>query len=343
MKAAILIAYGDVDRLEISEEPEPPVGPNDVKVKMAGASINPVDWKLRSGALEALMPLTFPAVLGRDASGEVVELGSAVARFRLGDRVMGLVEGAYAETVVAPASAWVEVPPTMDLADAGALPLVLLTGAQLIEDAILLRKGNVVLITGAVGSVGRVAVFVAKSIGAQVYAGVRDEQRALAEELGADFVVALDRDDEIATLPPLDAIADTIGGPTLAKLFGKVKPGGTIGTVLGDPEGAREQCLTVRALTTRPDPARLGALAQAVLDGRLTVPIVKRLPLAEVRAAQSFAQHHARGKVLLTGDVHRQPIAPLARELGHLGYPDPETTETGRDASSRRLPLTWFV
>jgi len=307
MKAITIDAYGDVEMLALKDCPDPKAGPNEIKVRMAGASINPVDWKLRSGVLSAVMPLAFPAILGRDASGEVVEVGPGVKRFKIGDRVMGLVNGAYAEFVVAPTEAWAAVPAKMDLADAAALPLALLTGAQLIEDAVKPRAGDLVLVTGAVGSVGRVAVFVAKALGAQVWAGVRSSQRAEAMKLGADGVVALDSDAEIARLPLLDAVADTVGGTTLAKLFGRLKPRATIGSVVGEPAGAKERGLVVRGAMTHPDPERLGALGQAVADGKLVIPIVNRFPLAQAREAQALAERHAGGKVILTG-------SPRARE-----------------------------
>jgi NADPH:quinone reductase-like Zn-dependent oxidoreductase len=315
MKAVTLSAYGSTDKLELSDVPEPKVGPNDVKVRMAGASINPIDWKLRSGAMQAMMPLVFPAVLGRDVSGEVVAIGSAVSHLKVGARVMGLVTDAYAELVVAPAEAWTEVPATMDLVDAAALPLVLLTGAQLIEEAVRVRKGDVILVTGAVGSVGRAAVFVAKAAGAQVWAGVRASQKAEAISLGAHGVIALDRDDDLAKIPLLDAIADTIGGPTLSKLFVRMKPGGTIGTVVGDPAGAKELGLVVRGAMTHPDAPRLGALAMAVAAGELVIPISKRFPLAEARKAQDLAEDHAGGKVILTG-----PVVARAAVRGATGH-----------------------
>jgi NADPH:quinone reductase-like Zn-dependent oxidoreductase len=237
MKAIVLTGYGDVNKLEFREVPDPKVGPNEIKVRMVGASINPVDYKLRTGALHGMMPLTFPAILGKDASGEVVEVGAGVTRFNIGAHVMGLVSGAYAEFVVAPTEAWTEVPPRMDMVDAAALPLVLLTGAQLIEDGVRPRKGDVVLVTGAVGSVGRVAVFVALAAGAEVWAGVRGEQKAEASKLGVHGIIALDAESEIAWLPLLDGIADTVGGPMLAKLFNRMKPGGTIASVVGEPAG----------------------------------------------------------------------------------------------------------
>ncbi len=217
MKAVVLTGYGDIDKLEVRELPEPKVAPGELKVRMVGAGVNPVDWKMRSGALQAMMPLALPAVLGRDVSGEVVEVGWGVTHFSVGSRVMGLVMGAYAEFVVAPSDAWADVPAKMDLADAAALPLVLLTGAQLVEESIRPREGDQILVTGALGSVGRVAVFAAKARGAIVWAGVHGAQRAEASELGAHGVVALDDDADLATLPPLDSIADTLGGAEVGR------------------------------------------------------------------------------------------------------------------------------
>jgi NADPH:quinone reductase-like Zn-dependent oxidoreductase len=301
MKAVVLTAYGDVDKLEIRDLPDPRVGPNEIKVRMAGASINPVDWKQRSGALKAFMPLDLPAILGRDASGEVVEVGPGVTAFKVGARVMGRVSAGYAELVVAPTDAWAEVPAKMDLADAGALPLVLLTGAQVVEEALNPRKGDLVLVTGAMGSVGRVAVFAAKARGAKVYAGVRSGQKARAAELGADGVVALDDEAEVGKLPQLDGIADTVGGDTIKKLLAKVKPGGTIGSVVGEPAGAKERGLIARGMLAHSDPKRLAELAQAVAAGQLVIPIAKRFPLGDVREAQKLAENGAGGKVILTG------------------------------------------
>jgi NADPH:quinone reductase-like Zn-dependent oxidoreductase len=301
MKAVVLIAYGDVDKLELREVPDPKVTSGQIKVRMAGASINPVDWKQRSGAIAKYMPLDLPAILGRDASGEVVEVGPGVTTFKVGDRVLGRVMGGYAELVVAPVEDWAKVPAKLDLVDAGALPLVMLTGAQLVEETVNVAKGDLVLVTGATGSVGRAAVFAAKARGAKVYAGVRSKHKAEAAKLGADFVVALDDDREIADIPQLDAIADTIGGDTIQKLYGKVKPGGTVGGVVGEPPGAKERGLVARGMMTHSDPKRLAELAQAVADGKLVIPIAKRFPLAQAGAAQKLAEAGAGGKVVVTG------------------------------------------
>jgi NADPH:quinone reductase-like Zn-dependent oxidoreductase len=301
MKAVVLTAYGDVSGFEVRDVPEPAPGPDEIEVRVAGASINPIDWKLRSGNYKAFMPLTLPAILGRDASGEVVAVGPGVTAFKIGARVLGRANAAYAEFVVAPTAAWAEVPASMDLVDAGALPLVLLTGVQLVEEAAQAGAGRVLLVTGATGSAGRVAVFAAKARGATVYAGVRGRHKAEAARLGADRVVALDDDSDIEGLPLLDAIADTVGGDTIKKLLGKVKPGGTIGSIVGEPAGAKERGLVVHALMAHLDAKRLGELTAAVAGGRLLVPIARRFPFNEVGQAHKLAEGGAGGKVLLAG------------------------------------------
>jgi NADPH:quinone reductase-like Zn-dependent oxidoreductase len=301
MKAVVLKEYGGVEQLELRDLPEPKPGPGQVRVKVAAASLNPIDWKLRSGAARALMPLELPAVLGRDVAGEVLEVGAGVTDFRPGDRVLGLVMGGYAEQVVSGAAAFAHVPGGMDLHQAAALPLVVLTGAQLIEDAVRAARGDTVLVTGALGGVGRAAVHVAKKRGARVLAGVRASQRTEAGRLGADQVVALDDEAELGRLPLLDAIADTVGGEIVAKLLPHLRPGGTLGSVVGEPPAAKGRPVVVRAFMAHPDAKRLGELAADVARGELAIPIARRFPLAQAAEAQRVAERGgAGGKVLLT-------------------------------------------
>jgi NADPH:quinone reductase-like Zn-dependent oxidoreductase len=298
MRAIVVTCYGDVDKLEVRDVPEPSAGPGEVKVRVTASSVNPIDWKLRSGVYRQMRPLEFPAILGRDASGEVVAVGMGVRSIRVGEKVLGLVNRAYAEYVVDKEETWAEVPASMDPVDAGALPLVTLTGTQLIEEAVRPRSGEVVLVTGAVGNVGRSAVLAARTLGARVLAGVRGSQQQEAAKLSVE-VVALDDDSAIARLPQLDSIADTVGGQTIQKLIGKVKTGGVIGSVLGEPPGAKERGLVVRAYGVHPDGRRLAALARAVAEGKLVIPIARKFPLVEIREAQTLAQSGPGGKVVL--------------------------------------------
>jgi NADPH:quinone reductase-like Zn-dependent oxidoreductase len=300
MKAVVLPSYGEAERLEIREIDEPSPGPNEIKVRVAAAGINPIDLKQRSGHYAKYMPLDLPAILGRDVAGEVVAVGPRVTNFKVGARVLGFVNKGYADYVVAPVGAWAEVPKKLDLVDAAALPLVLLTGAQLVEEAADVDKGEVVLVTGATGSVGRVAVFCAKARGAIVYAGVRAEHEVEATKLGVHGVVALDDDRQIDELPSLDALADTVGGETTQKLLRRLKPGARIGSTVGEPPSAKERGFAVKAFLTRPDAARLAELAAAVADHELVIPIAKRFPLDEAAEAQRLAEKGGVGKVLLT-------------------------------------------
>lgn len=301
MKAVVLTAYGDVDKLEFREVPDPLAATDAIVVRMRGASVNPVDLKMRSGAAKAKFPVEFPGILGRDAAGEIVSVGQSVTGFAVGDRVFGLVREAYAELVAAPASVWARIPSGIDVAEAGALPLVLLTGAQLIDEAVGPVQGDTLLVTGALGSVGRVAVFAAKRRGAKVWCGVRASQRAEAEKLEGAGIVALDDEGDIASLPMLDAIADTVGGETVKRLLGKIKPRGMLGSVLGELPEAKEIGIVVRTFTARPDSAMLTDYARAVASGELVIPIARKFPLASAREAQRVAESHPGGKVLLLG------------------------------------------
>jgi NADPH:quinone reductase-like Zn-dependent oxidoreductase len=298
MKALTATGYGDVDRLTIADVPEPRVGPRDVKVKVHAASINPIDWKLLAGHARMLMELSFPAILGRDASGEVQEVGADVKALRPGDHVLGWVSNAFAEYVVAPADDWVNLPPGLDLTSAAALPLVTLTGAQL-ADAVHSGPGMTVLVTGALGAVGRSAVFVAKTAGASVWAGVRQRQKDAAAALGVAGVTAIDDVGEIGNLPPLDAICDTVGGAVVAALLPRLKAGGVVASVLGAPAGAKERGLKAIGLQTQPDSRRLATLAQAASEKRLVIPVDRTFPLAQGAEAFQVARSSGVGKVIL--------------------------------------------
>ncbi|MCE9672571.1 NADP-dependent oxidoreductase [Myxococcus stipitatus] len=300
MKAIVMTGYGDVDRLELQDMPEPAVGPGDVKVQVKAASVNPIDWKIRKGGRQGFIPVKFPYVPGRDAAGEVVEVGRDVKRFKVGDQVMGLVNGGYAERVVAPAEAWAPVPASLDTRDAAALPLVSLTGTQLMEEGVDPARGDTVLVTGAVGSVGRAAIHAARRRGAKVWAGVRRKQKGEAAHLGVDGVVAIDDPADLDGLPPLDAIADTVGGETTERLLPRLKAGGTIGSVVGEPPGAKARGFQVRSILGHADGKRLAQLGEDVARGELAIPIARRFPLKDAREAQQAAEHGAQGKVLLT-------------------------------------------
>lgn len=299
MKAVLLEGYGDVDQLSYQDIPTPAPGDGEVLIRMISTSINPVDYKLREGAMKEEMPLKFPVVLGYDVAGEVTALGPGADSLRVGDRVMGLVDHSYAEYLTARAADLCLIPEGLDPQDAGVLPLVLLTGTQLIENGVQPKSGEVVLVTGAGGGVGRTAVYVAQQHGARVIAGVRAKHRAEAQSVGADSVVAIDDDAEIAALPELDAIADTVNGETIGKLIPRLKKSGRLASVLGKLAAAEKAGIDVRLVWSRPDAKRLFELAKDVRDGKFKIPIAKRFALSEIRAAHLAAQSGVGGKIAL--------------------------------------------
>jgi NADPH:quinone reductase-like Zn-dependent oxidoreductase len=302
MKAVMLHEYGGPENLKFEDNvPEPQVSGNTVLIAATAASINPIDWKLRSGMLQKNFPLPFPAILGRDISGIVRQVGPNVKHFKAGDRVLALTNKTYAELVAVDDSDVTHLPDGVDLADAAAIPLISLTGDQLVRLATNVQKGQVVLITGALGSVGRAAVHTAKKIGAQVIAGVRGKELDDARSLGVSGVLAIDDDQAIENFPLVDAIADTVGGDVAAKLIARVKPGGSFGYTTMLPDGAEAKNPTVKTarVNAKPDPSKVREFVDDVRDGKFVLPIGRRMPLRDAAEAHQLGEKGGIGKILL--------------------------------------------
>jgi NADPH:quinone reductase-like Zn-dependent oxidoreductase len=180
------------------------------------------------------------------------------------------------------------------------LPLVTLTGEQLITRGAKIQAGQTVLVTGAVGGVGRSAVWTAKKAGAKVIAGVKKSQLKEAATLGADQVLALDDATAIDKLGFIDAVADTVGGETGQKLLGKVKQGGVFASVVGPPANAgMHPTVRIEPIQSKPDAAMLRIMAEDVAAGRLVIPIDRMLALADAAKAHAAAEKGGIGKILL--------------------------------------------
>jgi NADPH:quinone reductase-like Zn-dependent oxidoreductase len=300
MKAVLLQAYGSVDQLLYEDVPIPVAAPGEVLVKLTSTSINPIDYKIRRGDMKDIMPLKLPIILGYDLAGQIVALGEGVTDIELDTLVMGVTDNTYAEYVACKAEILALMPEGLNPGDAGAFPLVLQTGAQLIEKGIAPQPGQRVLVTGALGSVGRTAVHIAKQRGAYVIAGVRASQRAEAAALDADEIVAVDNVHEVTGLKELDAVADTVGRDVIDRLLPRIRKNGILATVVGKPNSADGRPLQVNEVWSQPDPKRLQQLALEIARGAFTIPISKRMKLAEIRQAHELAEKGASGKVVLT-------------------------------------------
>ncbi|MEO6924165.1 MAG: NADP-dependent oxidoreductase [Bryocella sp.] len=303
MKAVVIHEYGPPKVLKYEDAPEPKPGPGEVLVRMQAASLNPIDWKMRSGAAKQHFPVQFPGILGRDVAGVVREIGEGVTDFAGGDRVFALAWRTYAELVIVKASELAKIPEGLEMTTAGAIPLVAVTGDQLIREATKAEKDQVILLTGALGSVGRVAMLAAKELGVRVIAGVRKNQIDEAKSLGAFEAIDVTDDAEIAKLGTIDAVADTIGGELSTKLIAKVKPGGNYGSVVGAPANASlHPTIHVNGMVAHPDAKAYVHYGEAVRDGKLELPIERMLPLDQAAEAHTIAEKGGvGGKIVLLG------------------------------------------
>ena len=302
MRAVVLHEYGGPEKLKFEDNvPAPKISGSTVLIASAAASVNPIDWKVRSGRRQKDFPLSFPAILGRDVSGVVREVGANVKHFKPGDRVLALSNATYAELVAVDDSDVTHLPDGVDLVDAAAIPLIALTGDQLVRLATNVQKGQVVMVTGALGSVGRAAVHTAKKIGAQVIAGVRGKELDDARALGVSGVLAIDDDAAVEKFRLVDAIADIVGGDVAAKLITRVKPGGRLGYASVLPESAAAQNPTVKItrVLTHPDPSKVREFADDVRDGKFVLPIGRRMPLRDAAKAHVLGEKGGIGKILL--------------------------------------------
>jgi NADPH:quinone reductase-like Zn-dependent oxidoreductase len=298
MKAIVVHEYGGPEVLKYEEYPDPVPGAGEVLVRVAAASVNPIDYKRRAGLTKDFYPMTFPGLIGVDMSGTVVKLGPGVDDFSIGDQVFAMADNTYAELCVVKADALAKVPKGLDLIEAAALPLVTVTGNQLML-ATEIKAGQTVLVSGAAGNVGRSAVFTAKQCGATVIAGILKRQIDEAKSVGADQAVATD-DAAIASLAPLDAVADTVGGKTAEKLIGKIKPGGVYASVVEAPQSAAYYpSVKVVHVFSKFDRKTLEFMAAAVRDGKLVIPIGPRFPLSQAAEAHAAAEKGGVGKILL--------------------------------------------
>ena len=299
MKAIVVHEYGGPEVLKYEDYPDPVAGLGEVLVRVAAASVNPIDYKRRAGLTKDFYPLQFPALIGVDMAGTVVQVGPGVEAFTVGNRVFAMADNTYAELCVVKADALADIPEGLDLIEAAALPLVTVTGNQL-ASATGIKPGQTVLVAGAAGNVGRSAVFTAKQQGATVIAGVLKRQMEEAKTVGADRLIATDDDTAIASLSPLDAVADTVNGKTAEKLIAKVKQGGVYASVVEAPQNAANYpSVKMVHVFSHFDRRTLEFMGEAVRDGKLVIPIGPKLPLSEAAEAHAAAEKGGIGKILL--------------------------------------------
>lgn len=305
MKVTRIYEHGgpDVLRHEEVERPEP--GPGEILIRVIRAGVNPADYKHRNGMFKDFVPYDFPKTLGYDVAGVVEALGVGVEGPPPGTRVFALlnplVSGGYAQYVATDAAGVAVMPKGMDFDTAAAMPCPGLTGTQMVEEQLKPKAGDLILVTGATGMVGRFAVRALVAAGAQVVAAVRPAYAEEARQAGAHAVAPLDG--SAWTEAPFDGVIDTVGGAAATALAAATKPGGRILTAATDPLDASRLPVAPEFIAVHPDGARLTRLGEDVVSGLISVPVKARFPLAEAAKAHEAIETGAiSGKIVLVTD-----------------------------------------
>lgn len=283
MNAVHFATYGGPEVLEYVQIERPKPGPGEVLIKVLAAGVNPADYKFRAGELAGHRPKMLPVVPGMDVAGIVTELGSGVEDHAIGDLVFGMLPpvrlGGYAEFVTASAGFFAKAPHGLRPAYAAALPTAALTGVEMVEDDLVVQPGQRVLVIGALGAVGRAAVFAARRRGCHVTAAVRRER--IGEVTFADATI----DTGSASAEKFDAVADTVGGLTALDFVANLQPGAvmsSVSTVKVPPHGRTD--VLVRNFVCYPDRQRLTDLGRGVLAGFPLLQTIEAHPLADATA-----------------------------------------------------------
>ena len=240
MKAFIVDRYGGPDRVRAGETPDPEVGENDVLVQIHAAGVNPLDAKIRNGEFKQILPYRLPLILGNEAAGVVVRVGSRVRRFNSGDEVYAKPGktriGTFAEFIAIAEDDVAHKPKAVTMEEAASIPLVGLTAWQALVERANLKKGDKVLIHAGSGGVGTFAIQLAKHLGAIVATTASAANFALVKRLGADTTIDYRKDDFEKVLKDYDVVLNSLAGETLEKSLRVLKPGGTLISISGPPD-----------------------------------------------------------------------------------------------------------
>ncbi|MEQ8442335.1 MAG: NADP-dependent oxidoreductase [Alphaproteobacteria bacterium] len=303
MKAAFFDIHGGPEVLRYGDLPDPVAGDDQIVVDIHAASVNGADWKVRS-ARDQQVPY-FPYVLGRDFSGTVREVGSAVCDFRPGDAVFGVCdvgqEGTYAEKIAMKAALVARKPDTITHMEAAAMALTGLTALVSIEETLKLQRGEKILIQGGAGGVAGFAIQLAKHIGAYVVTTTSTRNLDYVRSLGADEVLDYRVQDFATTVSDCDAVLETVGGEVALRSFEVLKPGGRaafIASGVTAPESPRDDVQSLRPQVGRDRP-HLERIVDLLDAGVVRVPEIMEFDLSDAAEAHKISEsRHFRGKLV---------------------------------------------
>src|SRR3954470_14877413 len=314
MRVITQLSTGGPEVLEVGEAEVPEPLPTEIRVRVAVAGVNPVDWKTRAGAGMAAVIGPPPFTVGWDVAGTVDAVGAGVTRFSVGDAVFGMpwfprAAGAYAEFVTAPSRHFAHRPAGLSEVEAGALPLAGLTAWQSLVDVAHVRPGERVLIHAAAGGVGHLAVQIAKSRGAHVIGTASAAKHDFLRSLGVDEAIDYHTVDFAVAVKDVDVVLDPISLDTAARArsLAVLRPGGTLVSILPvpiDPDelaDIAERGVRFESLLVEADRAGMQAIADLVETGDLRAHIEATFPLAEAAKAHALGETgRTTGKIVLT-------------------------------------------
>lgn len=310
MKAARIDRYGGPESITVVRDADrPPLTKGQLLIEVWAASLNPIDTVVRAGHMREMLDLNFPATLGGDFAGVVAQVGPEVDGFSVDDEVFGQAgallggSGSLAELVAAPAGMTALKPKSVDFNTAASLPLVGGSAVQAIMDHLNVQRGQRVLIHGAAGGIGSLAVQIAKHLGAHVIGTALAADVEVVEQLGADEVIDTSRSDFTKEVREVDGVLDTVGGDIASKSYGVIRRGGTLVSMTAQPDEERMKETGVKMISqfTQPTTERLTRLAKLVDDGIVTPNVGRVFALEQAADAFRFREEtKPSGKVVVT-------------------------------------------
>ncbi len=313
MKAVYIDAYGGVEKLVYGDLPDPVPGKREVLIRVAAASVNPVDWKIREGRLNIVTGKSFPMIMGVELSGHVVSVGKDIRDLQPGDRVFaGLSHkgGACAELVAVDRRKVSRIPDELPLVEASTLAVAGVTALQAMTLHYRLKAGDEVLINGASGGLGTYAIQIAKVLGARVTAVCSERNTELVESLGADDVIDYNREDFRYRKNAFDLIIDAASNTSFSDTRLCLKRGGTliklnlsVGSIL---MGLWSRIFTgrkMKVILLKNHPEDVQWMVHRITEGKIRVVLDRTYPLKEAGKAHEYSQsRRARGKIVVIVD-----------------------------------------
>jgi NADPH:quinone reductase-like Zn-dependent oxidoreductase len=310
MKAIVFDRYGGNEVVEIRDMPVPVPGPNDVLVAVRAASVNPVDWKVRYGMAKIFTGLRFPKILGSESAGEVVETGSRATRFKKGDHVVVLAGvrrlGAFAEYACAGEATVFPKPAALSFEDAACIPIAGLTALQSLRDHGRIAPGKRVLVNGASGGVGHLAIQVAKLLGAEVTGVCSGRNADFVRNLGADRVIDYTMEDFTRSAERYDLILDAVSSRSFSECKRVLTPRGVYVCTLPNRTVLAQIITTLlpgkkaRSMWVKANASDMEWMTGRIAEGRIRVFIERIFSLEQCREALALSEAgRTRGKIVL--------------------------------------------